>query len=93
MLIGLPLLTSVEFSMNSAASAGAVTADNAAPRISQRIPYFLCLSVIIQIPKPTAIVVQALAEIEDGLVPALQARGLVRKAYSFMQFRDNLLEF
>ena len=36
---------------------------------------------------------RALAEIEDGLVPALQARGLARKAYSFAQFRDNLLEF
>ena len=34
-----------------------------------------------------------LAEIEDGLVPALQARGLVRAAYSHAQFRDNLLEF
>ena len=33
------------------------------------------------------------AEIEDGLVPALQRRGLVRKAYGFEQFRDNLLEF
>ncbi len=36
---------------------------------------------------------RTLAEIEDGLVPALQDRGLVRKAYSFAQFRDNLLEF
>jgi len=26
-------------------------------------------------------------------VPALQGRGLARKAYSFEQFRDNLLEF
>lgn len=34
-----------------------------------------------------------LAEIEDGLVPALQDRGLVRKAYAHEQFRDNLLEF
>ena len=34
-----------------------------------------------------------LAEIEDGLVPALQDRGLVRSAYSHAQFRDNLLEF
>ena len=33
------------------------------------------------------------AEIEDGLVPALQKRGLVRKAYGREQFRDNLLEF
>ena len=36
---------------------------------------------------------RTLAEIEDGLVPALQDRGLVRKAYGFEQFRDNLLEF
>ncbi len=34
-----------------------------------------------------------LAEIEDGLVPALQKRGLVRKRYGHEQFRDNLLEF
>jgi FMN-dependent oxidoreductase (nitrilotriacetate monooxygenase family) len=34
-----------------------------------------------------------LAEIEDGLVPALQDRGLVRSAYDHAQFRDNLLEF
>ncbi len=36
---------------------------------------------------------RTLAEIEDGLVPALQRRGLSRKAYSHSQFRDNLLEF
>lgn len=36
---------------------------------------------------------RTLAEIEDGLVPALQRRGLARKAYSHAQFRDNLLEF
>jgi FMN-dependent oxidoreductase (nitrilotriacetate monooxygenase family) len=34
-----------------------------------------------------------LAEVEDGLVPALQDRGLVRAAYAHKQFRDNLLEF
>ena len=34
-----------------------------------------------------------LAEIEDGLVPALQDRGLVRTAYEHKQFRDNLLAF
>jgi FMN-dependent oxidoreductase (nitrilotriacetate monooxygenase family) len=32
-------------------------------------------------------------EITDGLVPALQRRGLVRTSYTFEQFRDNLLEF
>lgn len=36
---------------------------------------------------------RTLAEIEDGLVPALQDRGLVRKAYEHAQFRDNLLAF
>ncbi|MES2712513.1 MAG: NtaA/DmoA family FMN-dependent monooxygenase [Pseudomonadota bacterium] len=33
------------------------------------------------------------AEVADGLVPALQARGLTRRAYTHVQFRDNLLEF
>jgi FMN-dependent oxidoreductase (nitrilotriacetate monooxygenase family) len=33
------------------------------------------------------------AEVCDGLVPALQRRGLVRESYSYPQFRDNLLEF
>ena len=32
-------------------------------------------------------------EVADGLVPALQARGLTRRAYAHAQFRDNLLEF
>jgi FMN-dependent oxidoreductase (nitrilotriacetate monooxygenase family) len=36
---------------------------------------------------------RTLAEVEDGLIPALQARGLVRAAYTHAQFRDNLLEF
>jgi len=36
---------------------------------------------------------KTVAEITDGLVPALQQRGLVRKAYAHAQFRDNLLEF
>ena len=34
-----------------------------------------------------------LAEIEDGLVPALQRRGLMRRAYTHAQFRENLLEY
>jgi FMN-dependent oxidoreductase (nitrilotriacetate monooxygenase family) len=34
-----------------------------------------------------------IAEIVDGLVPCLQRRGVVRKAYAFDQFRDNLFEF
>ena len=36
---------------------------------------------------------RTLAEIEDGLVPALQDRGLARKAYEHKQFRDNLLAY
>lgn len=36
---------------------------------------------------------RTLAEVEDGLVPVLQKRGLMRKAYGHAQFRDNLLEF
>jgi FMN-dependent oxidoreductase (nitrilotriacetate monooxygenase family) len=36
---------------------------------------------------------RTLAEIEDGLIPALQRCGLARKAYSHTEFRDNLLEF
>ena len=32
-------------------------------------------------------------EVTDGLVPALQRRGLTRSAYTFEQFKDNLLEF
>ena len=34
-----------------------------------------------------------LAEMEDGLIPALQRRGLTRRAYEHAQFRDNLLAF
>ena len=36
---------------------------------------------------------RSVAEITDGLVPALQQRGLVRRGYTHRQFRDNLLEF
>ena len=36
---------------------------------------------------------RTIAEVADGLVPALQRRKLVRRAYAFPQFRDNLLEF
>jgi hypothetical protein len=36
---------------------------------------------------------RTIAEITDGLVPALQRRGLVRTAYAHKQFRDNLLDF
>ncbi len=36
---------------------------------------------------------KSVAEITDGLIPALQQRGLVRRSYTHAQFRDNLLEF
>ena len=36
---------------------------------------------------------KTVAEVTDGLVPALQQRGLVRTNYGCKQFRDNLLEF
>ncbi len=36
---------------------------------------------------------RTLAEIEDGLVPALQDRGLMRTGYEHRHFRDNLLAF
>lgn len=36
---------------------------------------------------------RTLAEIEDGLIPALQDRGLVRTAYEHKHFRENLLAF
>ena len=36
---------------------------------------------------------RTIVEVTDGLVPALQQRGLVRSAYGHQKFRDNLLEF
>jgi FMN-dependent oxidoreductase (nitrilotriacetate monooxygenase family) len=36
---------------------------------------------------------RSIAEIEDGLVPALQRRGLTRRAYAHQHLRDNLMEF
>ena len=36
---------------------------------------------------------KSVAEVTDGLVPALQRRGLVRTGYGKKQFRENLLEF
>ena len=34
-----------------------------------------------------------LAEVEDGLIPALQKRGLTRRGYEHSQLRDTLMEF
>jgi FMN-dependent oxidoreductase (nitrilotriacetate monooxygenase family) len=36
---------------------------------------------------------RTMAEIADGLIPALQRRGLTRRAYAHRHLRDNLLEF
>lgn len=36
---------------------------------------------------------KSVCEVTEGLVPALQRRGLVRKKYEHTQFRDNLLAF
>lgn len=36
---------------------------------------------------------RTIAEVTDGLVPALQRRGRVREAYAHAHFRDTLLEF
>jgi FMN-dependent oxidoreductase (nitrilotriacetate monooxygenase family) len=36
---------------------------------------------------------RTMAEITDGLIPALQQRGLTRRAYAHQHLRDNLLEF
>jgi len=36
---------------------------------------------------------RSVCEITDGLVPALQQRGLVRSAYSGRHLRDHLMEF
>jgi hypothetical protein len=33
------------------------------------------------------------AEISDGLTPALQKLGLIRRAYDYATFRDNLASF
>ena len=36
---------------------------------------------------------RSISEITDGLVPALQRRGLTRTSYAYEQFRDNLLAY
>jgi FMN-dependent oxidoreductase (nitrilotriacetate monooxygenase family) len=36
---------------------------------------------------------RSVSEVADGLVPALQRRGLVRTSYGYDHFRDNLLDF
>jgi len=44
-------------------------------------------------PGQTGLTRKYIIEITDGLVPALQRRGLARMSYSYDHFRDNLLEF
>jgi long-chain alkane monooxygenase len=34
-----------------------------------------------------------IAEIADGLAPALRRRGLIRSGYDYSTFRENLLQF
>jgi hypothetical protein len=40
-----------------------------------------------------AVTRKAVAEIADGLAPALRRRRLIRTGYGHKYFRDNLLEF
>jgi long-chain alkane monooxygenase len=44
-------------------------------------------------PGQTGLTRKYIIEITDGLVPALQRRGLARMGYAYEHFRDNLLEF
>jgi FMN-dependent oxidoreductase (nitrilotriacetate monooxygenase family) len=44
-------------------------------------------------PGQTGLTRKYIIEITDGLVPALQRRGLARTAYTHAHFRENLLEF
>ena len=44
-------------------------------------------------PGMTGLTRKYIIEITDGLIPALQRRGLARSDYTYAHFRDNLLEF
>jgi long-chain alkane monooxygenase len=44
-------------------------------------------------PGMTGLTRKYIIEISDGLIPALQRRGLARTDYTYAHFRDNLLEF
>jgi alkanesulfonate monooxygenase SsuD/methylene tetrahydromethanopterin reductase-like flavin-dependent oxidoreductase (luciferase family) len=44
-------------------------------------------------PGMTGLTRKYIIEITDGLVPALQRRGLTRMDYTYAHFRDNLFEF
>ena len=66
------------------------TADSVAAQMAEMMEFVGGDGFLISMPNVTR---RTLAEIEDGLVPALQDRGLVRKAYEHAQFRDNLLSY
>ena len=66
------------------------TADSVAAQMAGIMEYVGGDGFLFSMPNVTR---RSLAEIEDGLVPALQRRGLVREAYEHSQFRDNLLAY
>ena len=66
------------------------TADSVAARMAEMMEEVGGDGFLLSMPNVTR---RSLAEIEDGLVPALQDRGLVRKEYEHKQLRDNLLAY
>ena len=66
------------------------TADSVAGQMAEIMEHVGGDGFLISMPNVTR---RTLAEIEDGLVPALQSRGLVRTHYDHEQLRDNLLAF
>jgi FMN-dependent oxidoreductase (nitrilotriacetate monooxygenase family) len=68
------------------------TPDQVADRMGELMEYiggdgFLITSPVMRLNR------RYVTEITDGLVPALQRRGLARSDYTYEQFRENLLEF
>ena len=66
------------------------TADSVAAQMAEIMEHVGGDGFLISMPNVTR---RTLAEIEDGLVPALQRRAVVRTAYEYTQFRDNLLAY
>jgi FMN-dependent oxidoreductase (nitrilotriacetate monooxygenase family) len=66
------------------------TADSVAAQMAEIMEHVGGDGFLISMPNVTR---RTLAEIEDGLVPALQRRAVVRTAYEYAQFRDNLLAY
>ena len=66
------------------------TADSVAGQMAEIMEHVGGDGFLLSMPNVTR---RTLAEIEDGLVPALQSRGLVRTHYDHEQLRDNLLAF